>query len=88
MEETLFNKSNLPNTLDPSTGWTESQYIQLKHQLIAYKYMIRNISVPNEVLDKIRSYESDEWLKIREQANKKNCENLEKKFKNHDLVTI
>jgi hypothetical protein len=59
MEGEIFSKGNLTNLCDPNDGWTESQYNQLKNQIIAYKYLIRNTNVPSEVIEKIRCYEND-----------------------------
>ncbi len=73
MEEVLFSKGNLAITIDHANGWTESQYDQLKNQIIAYKYLIRNMGVPSEVLEKIRGAEIDEWEKMRE----KNLEKIQ-----------
>ena len=82
----IFSKGNLTNMYDPSQGWTESQYNQLKNQIIAYKYLIRNINVPSEILEKIRSYESEEWDILKKKNIEKIQENYEKRFENHDLV--
>ena len=85
MEE-IFSKGNISNTIDSSHGWTESQYNQLKNQIIAYKYLIRNQNVPSEVLEKIRSYESEEWNGLKQKNMEKIQETYEKRFENHDLV--
>jgi hypothetical protein len=82
----IFTKSNLCNTAEQGQGWTESQYNQLKNQIIAYKYLIRNQNVPIDVLDKIRSYESEEWNILKQKNMEKIQENYEKRFENHDLV--
>jgi hypothetical protein len=86
MEGEIFSKGNLTNLCDPNDGWAESQYNQLKNQIIAYKYLIRNMNVPSEVLDNIRAYENEEWEKIRERNMNKVQESYEKRFENHDLV--
>jgi hypothetical protein len=86
--EKIFSKTNLNNDTDPVYSWTESQYNQLKNQIIAYKYLIRNQNVPVEVLDKIRSYESEEWNEIKKNNLTRVQETYEKKFENHDLVNI
>ena len=85
MEEILFSKGNLPATVDPTNGWTEGQYNQLKNQIIAYKYLIRNMGVPSEILEKIRSSEVEEWEKMREKNLEKIQETYEKRFEDHDL---
>ena len=65
MEENfLFGKGSLPHTSDNS-GWTESQYHQLKAQIQAYKYLIRNLTLQPEIIEKIRTYDSGEWEKTR-----------------------
>jgi acyl-homoserine lactone acylase PvdQ len=88
MEGEVFSKGNLTNLCDPNEGWTESQYNQLKYQIMAYKYLIRNVSVPQEILDKIRSYENSEWENIREKNMSNIQETYEKRFENHDLVNF
>jgi hypothetical protein len=85
MEE-IFSKGNLCNIVEPGQGWTESQYNQLKNQIIAYKYLIRNQNVPSEVLEKIRSYETEEWNSLKQRNMERIQETYEKRFENHDLV--
>lgn len=84
MEDHYFSKGSLTGT-DPSRGWTESQYNQLKNQILAYKYLSRNMSIPPEIVENIRGYESGEWDQIRERTMNTVQENYEKKFENHDL---
>lgn len=60
----LFGKGNLPYTSDNS-GWTETQYYQLKAQIQAYKYLIRNLTLQPEIIEKILTYDSGEWDKTR-----------------------
>lgn len=83
MSEIIFSHGNLNN--DREEGWTESQYNQLKSQILAYKYLIRNINPPNEILEKIRSYETEEWDQMREKNIEKIHEVYHKRFENHDL---
>jgi SNF2 family DNA or RNA helicase len=85
MEEILFSKGNLPFAVDSTNGWTESQFYQLKNQIIAYKYLIRNMGVPSEILEKIRGSEMEEWDKMREKNLEKIQETYEKRFEDHDL---
>ena len=86
MEENyLFGKGNLPHTSD-NNGWTESQYFQLKTQIQAYKYLIRNISLQPEHIENIRTFESGEWEKTRMKLFEKIQEVYEKRFENQDLV--
>jgi hypothetical protein len=87
MEGEIFSKGNLTNLCDPNDAWTESQYNQLKNQIVAYKYLMRNMNVPSDVIEKIRSYENDEWDKIREKNMTKVQETYEKRFESHDLVS-
>jgi len=86
MEEINFQKYNLSQSAsaDPQ-GWTESQYNQLKMQIIAYKYLIKNVSPPLEVVEKIQTYETEDWEKTKKKMIGKIQENYEKKFDNHDL---
>jgi len=84
MEEISFSKYNLTQTADPN-GWTESQYNQLKNQIIAYKYLVKNISPPSKVIENIQTYESEDWENTKKKMISKLQENYEKKFDNHDL---
>ena len=86
MEELIFGKSNLPNSLENGSGWTETQYEQLKNQILAYKFLVRNMPVPSEVLEKIRTYEISEWERMREKNMHQIQEAYEKRFKDHDLT--
>lgn len=43
--------------------WTERQYDQLKSQIIAYKYLIQNKTIPSEIVNNIRSYTPIDWEK-------------------------
>jgi ATP-dependent helicase STH1/SNF2 len=86
MEELIFGKSNLPNSIENGSGWTETQYEQLKNQILAYKFLVRNMPVPSEILEKIRSYEISEWERMREKNMEQIQETYEKRFKDHDLT--
>ena len=86
MEELIFGKSNLPAAIEGGSGWTESQYEQLKNQILAYKFLVRNMPVPSEVLEKIRTYEISEWERMREKNMEQIQETYEKRFKDHDLT--
>ena len=57
---------------------------QLKMQILAYKYLIRNTSIPSEILEKIQTYEIEDWEKTRKTMMVKLQETYEKKFENHD----
>ena len=81
----LFGKGSLPHTPDHS-GWTESQYYQLKAQIQAYKYLIRNLTLQPELIDKIRTYDNGEWEKTRVNLFEKIQDVYEKRFENQDLV--
>jgi hypothetical protein len=86
MEETIFCKANLPSSYEESGGWTESQYEQLKSQIMAYKYLIRNMTIPSELLEKIKTYEISEWDRMREKNLHQIQESYDKRFKDHDLT--
>ena len=84
MEETLFANTCLSQTCESAGGWTESQYSQLKNQILAYKYLIRNMSVPSEILENIRTYEISEWEKMRE----KKLEKIQETYIKNLRITI
>lgn len=85
-DNNVFGKGSLPHTSDHS-GWTESQYYQLKAQIQAYKYLIRNLTLQPELIDKIRTYDSGEWEKTRMKLFEKIQDVYEKRFENQDLVS-
>lgn len=87
MEEVIFVNKNNSYKNDLTSSWPEYQYQQIKYQILAYKYMIRNMNVPAEILEKIRTFESEEWEKIREKTVEKVQVTYQKRFENHDLVS-
>ena len=48
MEECIFGHAKLDMNNIEEGEWTERQYDQLKNQIIAYKYLIQNKTVPSE----------------------------------------
>lgn len=86
-ENVIFGKGSLPHASD-NNGWTESQFYQLKAQIQAYKYLIRNLYLQPEIIEKIRTYDSGEWEKTRMRLFEKIQEVYEKRFENQDLVRI
>jgi SNF2 family DNA or RNA helicase len=86
MSELIFGNSDLAEVMDPGSSWTESQYEQLKNQILAYKYLVRNLAVPSEVLDKIRTYEITQWERMREKNSERVFESYKKRFKDQDLT--
>ena len=86
MEDLIFQKMNGTNKCKSIENLSEKQLDQIKNQMIAYKYMIKNINIPAEVIEKISSYQYEEWEALREKTIENNQEAYEKKFQNHDLV--
>ena len=54
MEECIFGHAKLDMKNIEEGEWTERQYDQLKNQIIAYKYLIQNKTVPSEIVNNIR----------------------------------
>ena len=65
MEECIFGHAKLDMKNIEEGEWTERQYDQLKNQIIAYKYLIQNKTVPSEIVHNIRSYSPIYWEKKR-----------------------
>lgn len=80
-----INKGYLNDNEDKST-WTNEMFDQLKAQLIAYKYLLRNQSIPEEIINEISQYEISDWKRKREYQLKRNQENFENKFKDSELT--
>ena len=51
MTETIFAKTKFDINNFSQNDWTEKQYDQLKNQIIAYKYLLQNMTVPSEVVN-------------------------------------
>jgi len=86
MEEANIGKFNYSNGVNNTIEWPEKQLNQIKNQILAYKYMIRNMNIPTEIVENIRTYEYQDWEIIREKTVEKAQETYEKRFENHDLV--
>lgn len=86
MEEVNFQKFNYSNGVKISNEWPEKQLNQIKNQILAYKYMLRNMNIPAEILEKIRTFEYEDWEILREKTVEKVQDTYEKRFENHDLV--
>lgn len=84
MKQTIFANSILNTKTTSSSDWSEQQYDQLKNQIIAYKYLIQNMSVPSDAINSIRSFTPNEW----EHSRNKKIERLhsiyKEKFENQD----
>ena len=66
MTETIFAKTKFDINNFSQNDWTEKQYDQLKNQIIAYKYLLQNMTVPSEVVNNIRNFSPEEWELSRE----------------------
>ncbi len=88
MEEVKFQKINYSNGVKNSNEWPEKQMNQIKNQILAYKYMMKNMNIPAEILEKIRTFEFDDWETLREKTVEKVQDAYEKRFENHDLVHL
>lgn len=86
MEEVNIGKFNYSNGVKNSIEWPEKQFNQIKNQILAYKYMMGNMNIPAEILEKIRTFEYEDWEIIREKTIEKVQDTYEKRFENHDLV--
>jgi hypothetical protein len=86
MEDLIFQKMSGTDSSNSKENTIEKQLDQIKNQIIAYKYMIKNINIPNEVLEKISNFQYEDWETTRQKSLENNQEIYEKKFENHDLV--
>ena len=77
MEECIFGHAKLDAKNIEEGEWTERQYDQLKNQIIAYKYLIQNKTVPSDIIRNIRSYSSIDW----ENNKIKKIEEIQKRYK-------
>ena len=86
MEDLIFQKMNGADSSKLKENSSEKQLDQIKNQMIAYKYMIKNMNIPNKVLEKISNFQYEEWETLRKKNIENNQDAYEKKFQNHDLV--
>ena len=84
-----FFKNTLNTTMTnntPNTSWTENQYNQLKNQMLCYKMLLRNQSIPSDLITNITNYENQYLSKSKQDKIEKNKEIYEKRFENQDLT--
>ena len=86
MEECIFGHAKLDMENIEEGEWTERQYDQLKNQIIAYKYLIQNKSVPSEIVRNIRSYSPIDWEKKRIEKIIDIQRRYKEKFENQDFT--
>ena len=83
---TIFANAKLDVNHPSKFDWSEKQYNQLKNQIIAYKFLIRNLNVPNEIINNIRNFSLDEWEEARERKIEKVQKIYKEKFENQDFT--
>ena len=86
MEECIFGHAKLDMKNIEEGEWTERQYDQLKNQIIAYKYLIQNKTVPSEIVNNIRSYSPMDWEKKRIDKIIEIQRRYKEKFENQDFT--
>ena len=86
MEECIFGHAKLDKKNIEEGEWTERQYDQLKNQIIAYKYLIQNKTVPSEIVNNIRSYTPIDWEKKRIEKILEIQRRYKEKFENQDFT--
>ncbi len=86
MEECIFGYAKLDMKNIEEGEWTERQYDQLKNQIIAYKYLIQNKTVPSEIVNNIRSYSPIDWEKKRIDKIIEIQRRYKEKFENQDFT--
>ena len=86
MEECKFGHAKLDMNNIEEGEWTERQYDQLKNQIIAYKYLIQNKTVPSEIVKNIRSYSPIDWEKKRIEKIIEIQRRYKEKFENQDFT--
>ena len=86
MEECIFGHAKLDMKNIEEGEWTERQYDQLKNQIIAYKYLIQNKTVPSEIVNNIRSYSAIDWEKKRIEKIIEIQRRYKEKFENQDFT--
>ena len=85
MTETIFAKTKFDINNFSQNDWTEKQYDQLKNQIIAYKYLLQNMTVPSEVVNNIRNFSPEEWELSRERQIERIHNIYKEKFENQDF---
>ena len=86
MEDCTFGYTNLDMKNIEEGEWTERQYNQLKNQIIAYKFLIQNKTVPSEIVNNIRSYSPMDWEKKRIDKIIDIQRRYKEKFENQDFT--
>ena len=86
MEECIFGHAKLDMNNIEEGEWTERQYDQLKNQIIAYKYLIQNKTVPSEIVKSIRTYSPIDWEKKRIEKIIEIQRRYKEKFENQDFT--
>ena len=86
MEECIFGYAKMDMENFEEGEWTERQYDQLKNQIIAYKYLIQNKTVPLEILKNIRSYSPIDWENNKIQKIEAIQRRYKEKFENQDFT--
>ncbi len=86
MEECIFGYAKMDMENIEEGEWTERQYDQLKNQIIAYKYLIQNKTVPLEILKNIRSYSPIDWENNKIQKIEAIQRRYKEKFENQDFT--
>jgi hypothetical protein len=86
MEESIFGHAKLDMKNIEEEEWTERQYDQLKNQIIAYKYLIQNKTVPSEIVHNIRSYSPIDWENKRIEKIMLIQRRYKEKFENQDFT--
>ena len=66
--------------------WTERQYDKIKNQILAYKYLLQNKSVPSQIINNIRSYIPADWEKKRIEKIIDIQRRYKDKFENQDFT--
>lgn len=86
MEDQYSRKMNYSGECFVPDNLLKRQLEQIKTQIIAYKYLIKNINIPIDVIEKITNFQYEEWKTLKEKSIQTNQKVLENKFENHDLV--
>lgn len=86
VELKCINKNFLNGVIDPSRSWSDRLYHQLKIQIIAYKCLIRNQPVPEEIVREISLFDKGNWMESKKMQENKTMENLKQKFKDYDIT--
>ena len=86
MEECIFGHAKLDKKNIEEGEWTERQYDQLKSQIIAYKYLIQNKTIPSQIVNNIRSYTPIDWEKKRIEKIIEIQRRYKEKFENQDFT--